>query len=226
MNGPVVVFGCGGLGVPAAWTLAAAGVGWLRLVDDDVVELSNLHRQVLYDEADLGRPKAEALADALRRRFPALRVEPLRARVDADGVRAALRGAAAAFEGTDDAMMKFHVSDALVAARGDADGPDAGARVGCIAAAIGQRGQHFVMDPDSSCYRCLFEAPPPLEVVQSCRVAGVIGPVVGEVGARAARALVRVLAGRPEPARGALLRLDAGRIHRLPVEIAADCRCR
>ncbi|MEY3014618.1 MAG: hypothetical protein RIT45_3353 [Pseudomonadota bacterium] len=221
----LVVFGCGGLGVPAAWTLAAAGAERLLLVDPDHVEASNLHRQVLYREADLGRRKVDALADALVARFPGLVVDRLAERMDAAGVRAALRGWDGAVEGTDDATMKFHVSDAVVDARGDAAGPDAGARFACIAAAIGRRGQHFVVGPDTACYRCLFEAPPPPEAVASCRVAGVVGPVVGEVGARAARSLWRALHGRGEPARSALLRLDHGRYHRTPVDVAGDCRC-
>lgn len=222
----VAIFGCGGLGVPAAWTLAAAGASELLLVDPDHVERSNLHRQVLYRDADLGRPKAQALADALQQRFPTLRVETHLARMDAASVRSALRGCVAGFEGTDDAAMKFHVSDAVVAARTDAAGRDAGAQVACIAAAIGRRGQHFVVGPQTACYRCLFEAPPPAESVASCRVAGVIGPVVGEVGARAARALWRTLQGRPEPARSALVRLDAGRYDRIAVDVAQDCSCR
>ncbi|MCB9738387.1 MAG: ThiF family adenylyltransferase [Deltaproteobacteria bacterium] len=222
----IAIFGCGGLGVPAAWTLAAAGASELLLVDPDHVERSNLHRQVLYREADLGRPKAQALAEALQRRFPTLRVQTLQAQMDADSVRSALRGYDAGFEGTDDAAMKFHVSDAVIAARTDTAGRDAGARLACIAAAIGRRGQHFVVGPQTACYRCLFEAPPPPESVASCRIAGVIGPVVGEVGARAARALWRALHGRAEPARSALVRLDAGRYDRIAVDVAQDCSCR
>ncbi len=217
----VVIVGCGGLGVPAAWTLAAAGVGTLVLVDDDRVEPSNLHRQVLYRELDVGVPKVEALAMALVDRVPTLRVEAVELRVrGASALLPLLDGAHGLFEGTDDAAQKFAASDALVALR-------AGPRpVGVIAAAIGRRGQWFGQLPDGPCFRCLFEEPPPPALVQSCVVAGVLGPSVLEVGAWAARSLLRLLDGRADAAAGALIRRDAAGWARTPVQIAADCPCR
>lgn len=216
----VVLVGCGGLGVPAAWTLAAAGVGSLVLVDDDTVEASNLHRQVLYREADVGYAKVDALALALVDRFPHLRVEAVAQRIGGvDDLLPLLEGATGLFEGTDDAAQKFASSDALVALRCQ------GAPVGVVAAAIGRRGQWFGQRPDGPCFRCLFEEPPPAALVQSCVVAGVLGPSVLEVGAWAARTLLRLLDGRPDPAAGALVRRDATGFARTPVQRAADCRC-
>lgn len=214
------MIGCGGLGVPAAWTLAHAGACDLLLVDDDVVEESNLHRQVLYDEADLGLPKAERLAAALQRRFAHLTVTCRQARVTPDNAETVLRGCETVLEGTDDAGCKFAVSDWAAA------GPRSERRrVAAVAAAIGRRGQWMVIEPRGACYRCLFEEPPPAELLASCAVAGVLGPVVGAVGAMAARSLLRVRAGRDDPARSALVRWLPTGPRRTPVAVAPDCWC-
>ncbi len=218
---PVVVFGCGGLGVSAAWTLVLAGARRLVLVDHDVVDASNLHRQVLYSERDVGRAKVDALAEALVAIDPAVVVSRIAQKVGRDDIEALIADAVAVVEATDDAEMKFHVNDAVVAAWRSGRG----AQVAVVAAAIGRRGQYFVLRPGGSCYRCLFEAPPPPELVASCRVAGVIGPVVGEVGALATRSLVATLDGRGDPAASALLRLGPGGLHRLAVARALDCGC-
>ncbi len=217
----IAVVGCGGLGVPAAWTLALAGARQLRLIDDDVVELSNLHRQVRYREADVGAPKAACLAAALQRRFSGLQVDVRRARLTAASAPALLADAAAVFEGSDDAVCKFEVNDRVVAAWAGGPGP----RVGVIAAAVARRGQWMVLTPAGACYRCLFEAPPPPESLATCETAGVLGPVVGHVGAAAARALVAELMGRPDPARSALVRWEAGAYRRTEVRPASDCGC-
>lgn len=224
---PVAVVGCGGLGVPAAWTLARAGARQLWLVDHDVVEEGNLHRQVLYAEGDVGSAKAERLAAELERRFPQLQATPVRAQLRADNVGSLLAGAVAVFEGSDDARCKFVVNDALVAARRSksVDADAAGPRVGVIAAAVARRGQWMVVGPRGACYRCLFEAPPSTDRLATCDTAGVLGPLVGHVGAAAARALVQRLAGRPDPAREALVQWHAGRLRRTRVRQAEDCGC-
>ena len=212
----VAVVGCGGLGVPAAWTLALGGVRQFRLIDADTVERSNLHRQILYTTADEGLPKATQLAATLRARFGA-DVETVTDRVDAHNVEALLAGCEAAIEGTDDAVAKFVLSDwAIVQPR---------ARVAAIAAAIGQRGQWLVVTPTTACYRCLFEAPPPPDAVGTCAIAGVLGPVTGQVGGFAARALLAALAGRADPAIGGLVRLSPRGLARTPVRVASDCPC-
>ncbi len=220
----VVIVGCGGLGVPAAWTCAAAGVGRLILCDDDAVEVSNLHRQVLYSESDAAasRAKVVALADALQRRFPHVELVPVARRlVGSDDLRALVAGADGLLEGSDDPCLKFAACDALLALRGAERPP-----VGVIAAAIGRRGQYFGQLATGACFRCLFEAPPPAAAVAGCRVAGILGPVALEVGAFAARSLIRLLKGQPDAVAGALMRLQSGRLDRVAVTVAADCPCR
>jgi adenylyltransferase/sulfurtransferase len=216
-HGRIVVIGCGGLGVPAAWALVAAGVRRLRLVDGDRVELGNLHRQVLYREVDVGRLKAEALAVQLLQFAPDLEVEIHAERLaDAADTHAVLAGCAAVLEGTDDAVCKFAVNDAAVAL---------GLSAAAIAAAIGRTGQWFVRTPWSACYRCLFEEPPPADTLASCAVAGVLGGLTGQTGALAARALLQALDRDPRAPAGALIRLSPRGLQRHPVAIAADCPC-
>lgn len=216
LSGPVAVVGCGGLGVPAAWTLAALGVPELVLVDDDVVELSNLHRQVLYGQADIGQPKTAVLARQLHGRYPRLVVTQRAGRIGTVTVNSLLDACTAVLEGSDDAAAKFAVNDWIV---GDCQ------RCGVVAAAIGRRGQWMAVAAATACYRCIFEAPPPPESVATCSVAGVIGSTVGVVGSLAARSLGAVLVGAPDPALGALLRWTARGVLRTPVARAPDCIC-
>lgn len=215
----IAVLGCGGLGVPAAWTFALAASHRLVLIDDDQVELSNLHRQVLYSQAQVGQPKAPALARALLEMTPQLQIEVRQGRLTPDNCAVLLQGCDAVLEGTDDAVSKFAVNDWAV------EGPAGVPRVASIAAAIGRRGQWMVVRSGGPCYRCLFEEPPPPESLATCQVAGVLGPAVGQVGALAARSLLQVLAGELDGADGALMRLQARGLLRTPVATAVACRC-
>ncbi len=213
----VAVLGCGGLGVPAAWTLALDGRHRLVLIDDDRVEISNLHRQILYQTSDVDQPKAERLAAALREIQPQLKVEVRQGRLSPHNAGELLRGCDAVIEGTDDAVSKFAVSDLVVSGGGP--------KIASIAAAIGRRGQWMVVRQQGPCYRCLFEEPPPPESLATCQIAGVLGPAVGQVGALVARSLLAALDNRPDPADGTLVRLNARGLLRTAVAPAPDCRC-
>jgi molybdopterin-synthase adenylyltransferase len=182
-----VLVGLGGLGSPLALALAAAGAGHLVLVDDDQVDLSNLARQILYRTQDVGRPKAQAAADALRRRG-FTRVEPVAARFDAGSARALLHDADVICDGSDNLATKFLVNDACLAA----------GRRFVIGGVLGHAGQVFPVRPGvDACYRCLYEAPPEVDV-ESCADAGVLGPTCGLVAGWQARAAL-ALAGGPDP---------------------------
>ncbi|GEM_PF-2725345 len=220
----VAVIGCGGLGVPGAWTLVCAGVERLRLIDTDVVEVSNLHRQVLYNEDDAGAIKTERLAAQLKslaaRLGQNLEVETREARMTARDAEMLLHGCDVAFEGTDDAVSKFVVNDWAIADRAGAN-----TRIAAIGAAIGRRGQWMVVKPGGACYRCLFEEAPPADMLATCQVAGVIGPVVGQVGAMCARSLVSALKCEADPGQSALIRRVVGGFKTTAVDVAEDCRC-
>jgi adenylyltransferase/sulfurtransferase len=113
---PIVLVGAGGIGAPLALALGAAGVPALRVADDDVVEVSNLHRQILFTDADVGRPKLDAFADALRQRFPALAVELHRGRALPSTVMGLVAGAAVVVDATDNFASRFLLADACALA--------------------------------------------------------------------------------------------------------------
>jgi adenylyltransferase/sulfurtransferase len=183
-----VVIGAGGLGSPLALALAAAGARRLVLVDDDVVDLSNLQRQIAYRTADVGRPKVAALADAVARRFPAVRVEPVRARFELETAAALVHDADVVCDGSDDLVTKFLTNDVCVAA----------GRRFVIAGAIGLRGQVYPVIPGvTACYRCLFEAPPD-DPLDTCSTAGVLGATCGLVAALQAAAAWKLAGGVAE----------------------------
>ncbi len=201
-----LLIGAGGLGCPLALELARAGR--VVLVDDDVVELSNLARQVLFRTEDVGKPKVFAAAEALRRRG-FTHVEPVRARFDEDSARALLAGADVVCDGSDNLATKFLVNDACVAT---------GKRF-VIGGVVGHAGQVFPVRPGvDACYRCLFEAPPDGEL-ESCADAGVLGPTCAIVAAWQARAAL-ALAGGADP-HGVL-----GKLWLLPDERAVTLRPR
>lgn len=178
-----VLVGLGGLGCPLA--LALADAGRLVLVDDDVVELSNLARQILYRTADVGRPKAVAAADALMRRgVPASRLEAVRARFDEDSARPLVHDADVVCDGSDNLATKFLVNDACARA----------GRAFVVAGVLRDAGQVFPVRPGiDACYRCFFEEP--ADDVATCADAGVLGPTCGVVAAWQARAALALATG-------------------------------
>ena len=197
-----LLVGAGGLGSPLALALAATGAGRLVIVDDDVVELSNLARQILYRTEDVGRPKVEAARDALGRRGVACRVEPVRARFSEGTARALLHDADVVVDGTDDLATKFLVNDACLALR----------RPFVIGGVLRDVGLVFPVRPSTSdaCYRCLFEAPPAGEG-ETCAEAGVLGATCGEVAALVARAALALATGDdPRGVLGRIWRLEGG----------------
>jgi len=194
----VLVVGVGGLGAPAAQALAQAGVGMLGLVDPDRVEVSNLHRQPLYDDADVGRRKVDAAAARLAALAPGCRVETWAERFDA-GYGGLARRFDAIVDGTDTVAAKFVVNDVAVATG-----------VPLVhAGVLGFRAQLLTVLPGTSaCYRCVFEEPPPPGEVPSCQEAGVLGPVPVLAGALQAAEAIRVLLGEQPLLADRLLTID------------------
>jgi molybdopterin/thiamine biosynthesis adenylyltransferase len=178
------IVGVGGLGCPAALALAEAGVA-LRLIDEDTVERSNLHRQVLFTEADVGRRKVDAARDALLALAPTLAVETRPEHLVPGRAEALLRGAAVIVEGSDNLPTKFLTADVAHAL---------GVAV-VHGACVAWRGTVLpVRWGDGACYRCVFEEAPDDEAA-NCAVAGVYGPVTSVVGAIMAADALRLLRG-------------------------------
>jgi molybdopterin/thiamine biosynthesis adenylyltransferase len=221
MTSGVLVVGAGGLGCPVLWALgpelAQRGVA-VTVVDDDVVDLSNLHRQILYRAADVGRPKVEALAEVAARRWPRLQLDARRVRIDASNVDSFVRGRAVVVDGTDGAATKFLLNDACVAA---------GAPL-VHGGVVGWRGQLSSITNTGACLRCLFEGPPDEEGAPSCAADGVIGPVAGIVGAKMAAEALAIVDGRTPRLRSAIevidCRGDGGpRVRVVRIRRRADC---
>jgi adenylyltransferase/sulfurtransferase len=199
-HGTVAIVGVGALGCAAAEALAAAGVGRLVLFDADVVELSNLHRQLLHRTADLARAKVDSAATALGARHPATAVEPRRERVTAANADAALRGVDCIVDATDGFEAKFLLNDAAI-------------RLGTPlvhAGVVRFLGQLMTVIPgESACYRCLFDAPPAPGDVPSCQEAGVLGSLAGTIGLLQAAEVIRYLTGGGALLTDRLLTYDA-----------------
>jgi len=189
------IVGAGGLGGPIAIALGAAGIE-LTIVDHDVVELSNLHRQIQFTDADLGRPKAARLADLVVARGGTARAVTARWRSEDEEVHTI--DADLVVDATDDPETKFAVADWAVE----------NGRQYVIAAALRYGGNVMVGAPGVACYRCLFEEP---AEVPSCADAGVLGPVVGAIGGLAAALALGLVRGDRTFA-GALLAFDDLRV--------------
>jgi adenylyltransferase/sulfurtransferase len=190
----ILIVGVGGLGVPALWTLARAGARQLTLVDPDPVELSNLARQVIYRTADIGTPKVEAAARWLNERFPDINVEPHAVALDASNAARLIAAHDFVIDATDSPAAKFLINDTCIATRTPF----------VYGGVVGMTGQAMTVIPtETACIRCVFETVPDEGEIQSCREAGIVGPVAGAIGAmqageamRAARAQTTLLSGK------------------------------
>lgn len=199
----VLVVGAGGLGSPLALQLAAAGVGRIGLVDADRVDESNLHRQLLYGSADVGRLKVEAAADRLRDLNPHLEIVPVAARFAPGNALALVGGFDLIADGTDNFPTRYLVNDACVLA----------GRPNVFASVQRFEGQVAVFDAARGpCYRCLFPEPPAEGLVPACAEAGVLGVVPGVMGTLQAAEAIKLLLGLGEPPLGRLLLVDLLRL--------------
>jgi len=203
----VLVIGAGGLGAPLLQYLAAAGVGTLGLVDDDVVSLSNLQRQVIHSTADLGRPKTASATDAIARINPHIAVEAHTTRITAKNAAALIAAYDVVADGSDNFDTRYLVSDTCFY-----EGkPLITAALGAMDATLTtlrphESGADGMPNPT---YRCLFPEPPPAGMIPACAEAGVLGALAGMVGSMMALEVIRALVGFGEPLVGKLLMMDA-----------------
>ncbi|MBI4576657.1 MAG: HesA/MoeB/ThiF family protein [Planctomycetes bacterium] len=212
----VLVVGAGGLGSPAALYLAAAGVGTLGLMDDDVVELANLNRQVLHGTADLGRPKVESAVDRLRSASPDCVLETYRERLSAGNALAIVGRYDFVVDGSDGFGTKFLVNDACVLA----------GRPYSHAGVVRLEGQMTTVLPRRGpCYRCIFPEPPPPGSAATCQEAGILGAVAGVLGTLQAGEAIKVITGAGSPLSGQILTYDAreGSLRLVRFERDPDC---
>lgn len=220
LDARVVIVGAGGLGSPAAFYLAAAGVGTLALVDDDRVERSNLQRQILHTDAAVGTAKVVSARERLLALNPRLRVDAVESRLLPGNVEAVLRGADLVIDGSDNFATRYLV-DAACRELG----------LPLVYGAVERfTGQVSVFDAGrqrgrAPCYRCLFPEPPGADAAPNCADAGVLGVLPGLIGLLQATEALKLLLGIGEPLVGRLLTVDALGMHFRELVLPADPDC-
>ncbi|ATD67636.1 molybdopterin biosynthesis protein MoeB [Luteimonas chenhongjianii] len=216
----VLMIGAGGLGSPAAYYLAAAGVGTLRIADDDVVDRSNLQRQILHAEDRIGQPKVQSAATTLGALNPRTRIEPVAERVTSANVERLLHGVDLVLDGADNFPVRYLLNDACVLHR-----------VPLVYGAVHRfDGQVSVFDAgryrgEAPCYRCLFPEPPPPGAAPSCSEVGVLGVLPGVIGLLQATEALKLLLGIGAPLTGRLLQFDALQMRFRETRLSPDPDC-
>src|ERR1700689_5096241 len=196
LDAKVLLLGAGGLGSPAALYLAAAGVGTLGIVDDDVVDLSNLQRQVIHNSERVGVAKVDSAEETIRALNPDVKVEKHQLRLGPGNIMQILPGYDIVVDGLDNFPSRYLLNDASVRLQ-----------IPVVSAAIlGFEGQLSVFKPyDGPCYRCLFPTPPPPELAPSCGANGVLGVLPGTMGLLQATEVIKLILGEGDPLIGRLL---------------------
>ena len=221
LDSKVLLVGAGGLGCPAAFYLAAAGVGTLGIVDDDVVDRTNLQRQILHTEERVGRPKVESARRTLEALSPGVRVVEHAERLVAANVEQTLSGYDLVVDGADNFATRYLINDACV----KLGLPNVHGSVYRF------EGQVSVFWPGRAqapgpCYRCLYPAPPPPEMAPSCAEAGVLGVLPGVIGLLQAVEAIKVLLGIGDPLVGSLVQYDALETRFTKLQLDRDPGCR
>lgn len=212
----VLLVGAGGLGSPAALYLAAAGVGRLAIVDEDLVELSNLQRQLLHGTRDVGRAKVASAADRLRDTNPHVDVVPLHTRITSANALEIMRDYDIIVDGSDNFPTRYLVNDAGILL----------GKPVVHASVIRFEGQASVFGaPDGPCYRCLFPEPPPAGSILDCAEGGVLGVLPGLLGIIQATEAIKLITGAGEPLIGRLLLVDALRMRFTSMEFPRNPQC-
>ena len=216
-NARVLVIGAGGLGAPVLQYLAAAGVGTIGVIDDDLVENANLQRQVIHHDGAIGMPKVFSAQQAMQAQNPFVTVRPYHRRLTADIADDLVAEYDLVIDGCDNFETRYLVNAACVRAG-----------VPLISGALSQwEGQLSVFDParGTPCYRCIFDKPPAPHLAPSCAEAGVIGPLPGVVGSMMAVEAIKLITGAGTPARGQMVIYDAlfGENRSIAVQRRAAC---
>jgi sulfur-carrier protein adenylyltransferase/sulfurtransferase len=200
LESKVLLLGAGGLGSPAALYLAAAGVGTLGIVDNDVVDLSNLQRQVIHSSDRVGVPKVDSAEQTINALNPDVKVVKYPVRIDASNIMEIVEGYDVIVDGLDNFPTRYLLNDASVRLRTPV----------VSASILGFDGQLSVFAPyEGPCYRCLYPTPPPAELAPSCGANGVLGVLPGTMGLLQATEVVKLVLGEGEPLIGRLLLYEA-----------------
>ena len=217
MDAKVLIIGAGGLGSPAALYLAAAGIGTIGIVDADVVDLSNLQRQVIHTTKDLGKEKVQSARETMEDINPDVKVVTYHEYVTSENILSLIEKYDFILDGTDNFPAKFLINDACVMAK----------KPYCHAGIIRFKGQLMTIVPgEGPCYRCVFKDPPPADAVPTCKQAGVIGAMAGVIGCLQALEAIKYITGTGELLVGNLLTFDALKMEFRKVRLPKrDCNC-
>ncbi len=213
----VLCIGAGGLGSPALMYLAAAGVGCIRIVDDDTVDLTNLQRQLLFTDADIGKPKADAAAARLRTIYPDIRAEPHRTRFIAANALALAAGCDLILDGSDNFPTRYLSNDTAVLL----------GIPNVYGSIFRYEGQASVFAPSlgGPCYRCLFPSPPAPGTVPTCAEGGVLGVLPGLIGTIQATEAIKLLTGTGTPLTGRMIHVDTRTMQFRELRLRRDPQC-
>src|SRR5256714_7393679 len=216
LDAKVLLLGAGGLGSPAALYLAAAGVGTLGIVDNDVVDVSNLQRQVIHSTERVGVPKVDSAEATIRSLNPGVHVPTYALRLGPENIMDILPDYDIVVDGLDNFPTRYLLNDASVRLQ-----------IPVVSAAIlGFEGQLSVFKPyDGPCYRCLFPVPPPAELAPSCGANGVLGVLPGTMGLLQATEVIKLILGEGDPLIGRLLMYDALAASFTEVRVRRDPEC-
>jgi sulfur-carrier protein adenylyltransferase/sulfurtransferase len=216
LNANVLLVGAGGLGSPAALYLAAAGIGTLGIVDDDVVDESNLQRQVIHTTDRVGVPKTESARITISELNPDVEVVEHRTRLDADNILEIIEDYDVIVDGADNFPTRYLLNDASVRLR----------KPVVSASILAFDGQISTFVPyEGPCYRCLYPTPPPAELAPSCGAAGVLGVMAGVMGLLQANEVIKLVAGIGEPLIGRLLLYDSLGTRFTELRVKRDPEC-
>jgi molybdopterin/thiamine biosynthesis adenylyltransferase len=213
----VLVIGAGGLGSPIAYYLAAAGVGTIGIVDGDVVDLSNLQRQIIHTTAEIGAPKVESARRKMLAINPGVKVEARQTMLFAENILEIVAPYDFVIDGTDNFAAKFLINDACVLA----------GKPYSHGGILRFAGQTMTVRPRvSACYACVFDSPPPAGSTPTCSSAGVLGAVAGMLGAIQAAEALKFITGAGEPLFDALLSFDAKTMSFRKTKLRKNPACR
>jgi sulfur-carrier protein adenylyltransferase/sulfurtransferase len=216
LDAKVLLVGAGGLGSPSALYLAAAGIGTLGLVDDDVVDESNLQRQVIHTTARVGEPKTQSAKESVEALNPDVDVVEHRTRLDADNILEIIEDYDVIVDGADNFPTRYLLNDASVRLR----------KPVVSASILAFDGQISTFVPyEGPCYRCLYPTPPPPELAPSCGAAGVLGVMAGVMGLLQANEVIKLVAGIGDPLIGRLLLYDSLGTRFTELKVKRDPEC-
>jgi molybdopterin/thiamine biosynthesis adenylyltransferase len=214
-KGKVLVVGAGGLGAPVAFYLAAAGVGKIGVIDGDVVDLSNLQRQIIHFTEDVGRPKVVSAKEKISRLNPDVEVTTYQTLLTAENAAEIIGGYDFVVDGTDNFPVKFLINDACVML----------GKPFSHGGILRFDGQTLTYVPGAACYRCLFHAPPPPNAVPTCSQAGVLGAIAGMLGTIQAAEALKFLTGVGELLTNRLLSFNAKTMNFRTIKTKRSDKC-